>query len=200
MNFSCLLFDLGGVVVDWDGIDPLLELTRHRITPDAARRFWLESESVKKFSAGRCGPDEFARGCIGELGLSLAPKEFIELFKSWDRGSLPGAHDMLRALGSKYRLACLSNTNALHWRMHREHGLVELFRDCFPSFEIGLGKPDPAAFRYVIDHLQLAPETIIYFDDNPECVHAAAGCGMIARQTVGVDAVKNALKEFGVAV
>lgn len=186
------------MLVDWDGVAPLLELTKNGVTPEAARRFWLESQWIKQFQSGRCDADAFARGVIAELNLKLTSERFIELFLSWDRGSLPGAHDLLKSLRGKIKLACLSNTNALHWKMHCEHGLIELFDECYPSFEIGLGKPDPAAFEYVIDRLELAPETILYFDDTPECVEAAAKSGMIARHVIGVEQVKAVLRETGV--
>jgi FMN phosphatase YigB (HAD superfamily) len=42
MNIKAILFDLGGVLVDWDGISPLIDLTDVTTTPEQARRFWLE--------------------------------------------------------------------------------------------------------------------------------------------------------------
>ena len=38
-------------------------------------------------------------------------------------------------------------------------------------------KPDPASFDYVVRDLETAPEQILFFDDNPECVEAASVAG-----------------------
>lgn len=79
---SVILFDLGGVLVEWDGIEPLKKLSGGRLTREVARRFWLESPWVKKIETGRCSPQEFAVGVIEELSLSLNPDGFLEQFVS----------------------------------------------------------------------------------------------------------------------
>ena len=40
---QAILFDFGGVLVEWDGVRPLLELTDSRISEEQARLFWLDS-------------------------------------------------------------------------------------------------------------------------------------------------------------
>ena len=74
---SVILFDLGGVLVEWDGIEPLKKLSGGRLTTEMARRFWLESPWVNKFETGRCRPHEFAVGVIEELGFLLSPMSFL---------------------------------------------------------------------------------------------------------------------------
>src|ERR1035437_9618432 len=76
--FEVILFDLGGVLVHFDGITPLLALSGNRLEPEDARRFWLKSPSVRRFETGRCTPEEFALGAVAELGLALAPALFLE--------------------------------------------------------------------------------------------------------------------------
>ncbi|MCK4804567.1 MAG: HAD family phosphatase, partial [Spirochaetes bacterium] len=55
-----ILFDLGGVLVDWDGKGPLVELSGGKLNKEEARRFWLESILVREFETGRLAPDQFA--------------------------------------------------------------------------------------------------------------------------------------------
>ncbi|MCE5231545.1 HAD family phosphatase [bacterium] len=198
-QFRYIVFDLGGVVVDWDGIDTLLELTGDRMTAEGARRFWLESGSVRAFEAGKCGPDEYARGVVKELDLQIAPDEFLAKFESWDRGPLPGALELLHALSKKYPLACLSNNNPIHWAAHRRLGVLEPFQRLFPSFETGFVKPDRDAFLNVIQKLQVPPGSLLFFDDNPECIEAASKTGMTARLAKGVDAVRQGLSGLKIA-
>ncbi|MBI5821800.1 MAG: HAD family phosphatase [Verrucomicrobia bacterium] len=193
-----ILFDLGGVLVEFDGIAPLITLSGNRLDKEGARRFWLTSPSVRQLETGKCGADEFARSAVAELGLTMAPDAFLRQFVSWDRGPMDGALSLLDALKPRFLLACLSNNNELHWsRLCDETTLPGKFHRCYLSQEIGLMKPDPASFSYVIRDLETAPEHILFFDDNPECVEAAQRLGLHARRARGVEEVKAVLAELG---
>lgn len=200
-SIKVILFDLGGVLVEWDGIQPLIELTRGRLTRGAARRFWLESPWIKKFETGQCTPNEFASGVISELHLSLTPEEFLQDFISWDRGVYPGGYELLAALKSHYTLACLSNNNPLHINRLREKGALEpYFHHWFVSYQTGLMKPEKQAFERVLAVLGSAPENILYFDDNQECVETAKGLGLMAYQVLGLEAVKQILRSLEIVM
>jgi glucose-1-phosphatase len=195
---DCILFDLGGVLVEWDGVVPLIEVTGGRLTPEQARLFWFESESVRCFETGRCTADEFARAAVKELGITLAPAVFLREFVSWDRGPLPGALDLLISLQPHFALACLSNNNPLHWNARKLQELAACFHRRYVSFEIGLMKPDPAAYQYVLADLEVEPAAILFFDDNPECVDAARCLGISAYVVKGPAAVQERLAQLGI--
>ena len=82
---------------------------------------------------------------IDELKLTLTPREFLERFESWDRGALPGALELLKALASQYLLACLSNNNPIHWARHRRMGVLDRFQ-----IKRALGIADPMFTACVI--------------------------------------------------
>ena len=193
-----LLFDLGGVLVEFDGIAPLIALSGDKLDREGARRFWLTSPSVRKFETGQCTADEFALSAVAELGLTMAPDVFLRQFVSWDRGPMEGALSLLDSLKPRFRLACLSNNNELHWnRLREETKLPEKFHRCYLSQEIGVMKPDAGSFNYAARDLGTRPEHILFFDDNPECVEAAGQLGFNARCVRGVGEVKAALAELG---
>jgi HAD superfamily hydrolase (TIGR01509 family) len=199
-NFpSVIVFDLGGVLVEWDGIEPLKKLSRGWLTTDMARRFWLESPWAKKFETGRCTPREFAVGVIEELNLLLSPDEFIRQFISWDRGPLPGALDLLERLRPQFLLVCLSNNNELHWaKLRDEIGIPKRFDYCFISHEIGVMKPAEEAFLHVLKKVGKKAEEFLFFDDNQECVETALKIGMSAFCVQGVTEVESVLRKMGV--
>lgn len=196
-----LLFDLGGVLVDWAGIDSIGELSDLPIERETARRFWLESPWIRRFETGRCTPEEFAAGVIDDLRLTVGVSEFLATFTSWIRGTLPGSIELLEALRPRFTLACLSNTNALHWsRLRDDFGLGERFHRMYASFELGRMKPDAEAFRLVLDDLGRRPDEILFFDDNVECVEGARRTGMAAEHVRGVGEVREALARRGIEV
>lgn len=199
-QFTYLLFDLGGVLVDWDDVTPLLELTDNVLTPEQARRFWLESVWVRKFETGQCTAEAFAQGVVAELHVAITPQQFLTRFASWDTGPFPGASTLLKALQPRFTLACLSNNNPIHWSHPRLQRLLPLFHACFVSFETGVMKPDRAAFFHAITQMRAVPADMLFFDDNPECVQTACELGVVARQVQGLQAVQHTLQEFGIVV
>ncbi len=194
---ACLLFDLGGVLVEWDGIEPLVALTGGRLNSEDARRFWLESKWVRRFETGQCDSADFARGAVHELGIDLSPTDFLEGFESWDRGPFPGSFELLEALRPNFTLACLSNNNPLHWHTSKLQELVRCFDRSYASFEIGFMKPDRSAYEWVVSDLHLDPGAILFFDDNPECITGAESVGMLARLAKGPAMVRKSLAELG---
>lgn len=196
-----VLFDLGGVLVNWDGARALKELLGDRFSPEAARRFWLESPAVRGFESGRATPEEFSRKAVEELKLSMSPDEWFREFFSWDRGPFPGAKQLLVSLKSECELGCLSNNNELHWRQIRDDwGFGEFFRYQYLSHEIGMMKPDPGIFEYVARDIKEPAERILYLDDNPECVEAALKVGFRAARAVGMIEVRQVLSRAGLSL
>jgi HAD superfamily hydrolase (TIGR01509 family) len=190
-----LLFDLGGVLVFWDGIEPLQRFSRRPLTREDARRFWMFSPWVRRFERGQCTPAEFAAGAVEELSLAIPPDAFIPEFLSWDRGPLPGALELLETLAPRFRLACLSNNNELHWSRLRGT-FARWFERCYLSHELGMMKPDPEIFRHAISDLGCPADRILFLDDNPECVETAVQSGMKAAQARGVEGAREALSAF----
>ena len=150
--FDVVVFDLGGVVVDLSGLDAFL--VRHRLDPADFWARWLGMGAVGEFERGGCDADEFAATFIGEFDLDIAPAQFLDEFARWPGGLLPGAADLVRAV--PVRTASLSNTNAIHWDgAFMVDELLALFDDHFPSFRLGLAKPDAAIFARVVELLEV---------------------------------------------
>jgi HAD superfamily hydrolase (TIGR01509 family) len=196
-TIKVILFDLGGVLVRWDGVRELTELAAGKLNREQSRRFFLESTWMKLFETGSCSPEEFADGVVAELNLSLKPDEFLPTFISWDRGFYPGALELLDRLKPHFLLACLSNNNTLHWsRLCKRYSLGERFHQLYASHETGLVKPSQEAFEYVLNDIGGAPEEYLFFDDNRECVQKAQHIGFNACQVSGVEEVTRTLKEL----
>ena len=92
---------------------------------------------------------------------------------------IEGVAPLLRQLAAEYPLYALSNNNELLWRgIQRVCTTLDVFERVFLSQEIGLLKPDPAAFRYVLEQIGCQPREVVLIDDNPHCVDAAAALGL----------------------
>lgn len=194
---SILLFDLGGVMVENATFQELPRLLPQPMEPSVLFDRWLESDALRQFELGRTAPDVFAAAFVAEWKLQLEPHEFLAEFSSWPRGPYPGALEMLDSLRPDFVVGCLSNCNALHWE--RLDQVVRRFDHGFSSHKLGLGKPDIAIFRRVIDELACAPQDICFFDDSRKNVSAALATGMTAHHTVGFGALIDKMADLGLS-
>jgi putative hydrolase of the HAD superfamily len=197
LTFEVLLFDLGGVLVDFAGFEKLGRLLPD--APDAAtiRQRWINSEPVHHFESGAISSREFSVRFVAEWNLALSPEDFLREFSSWPRGLYPGAGRLLLHLRKIYRLASLSNSNELHTHIHRRY--VEPYIDqAYFSHELGLAKPQPEIFDLVIEELACPPGRIAFFDDTAVNVQAGSSAGMKAYRVDGVEALEIQLARLGV--
>ena len=197
-EIEVILFDLGGVLVELTGVPTMLEWSRNRFEVDELWEAWLNSPSVRTFERGQSTPDQFARELISEMQLSVDPDEFIKAFTFWPKGLYPGVIGLLRVLRDKFKLACLSNTNELHWpRLMNEMKLADKFAHHFASHQTGFLKPDRKTFEHVLQVLDCPAANILFFDDNELNVQTAKVVGMKAETVKGFEEVKYFLENTG---
>ena len=173
-----ILFDLGGVLIENNGRAALTAMLPQPLPADEMWRRWLASPAVRLFERGQISSDEFAASFVREWDIGLDPSVFISEFATWPVGLFDGAEALLRRLKGSHRLACLSNTNAIHWQRFPQ--LHTLFDSCFLSHEMGHVKPDREAFEYTVENLGVAPGEVYFFDDLLPNVAAAREVGMNA--------------------
>lgn len=199
MKVDVVLFDLGGVLVDLGGMGDLGVFAGESSEDELWRR-WLVCPWVRRFERGLCDADSFARGMVDSWSMRVEPEVFLEAFASWPRGLLPGARELVRGVSTHSRVGCLSNTNALHAdRQWVEFGIADLFADRFLSHEMGLVKPDRAAFDYVVEALGCPAERILFLDDNQINVEGARAAGLRSERTRGIEEARGILAGVGLS-
>lgn len=197
MGIDCVVFDLGGVLVELGGVRDFGDMIGE---PDDERVWarWLGNTWVRDYERGFCSSDTFARGMVEQFELDGTADEFIERFRAWPRGLFDGAYRLVEALASTVRVACLSNTNEVHWSRQADAlRLAELFPTRFLSHELGLIKPDREIYDHVADRLDIAASSILFFDDNQLNVDAARNAGWQAVRVEGPEAARERLEQHG---
>jgi putative hydrolase of the HAD superfamily len=198
MSVDIVLFDLGGVLMDFGGVGPMKELSGIE-TDDEMWRRWLTCEWVRIFERGGCTPEEFAAGIVSDWPLPVTADVFLASFESWHLGTMPGADELVASVRATLPTGCLSNTNASHWeRNFGQVPLLEGFDFTFLSFELGVVKPDREMFDRVAELLPVPPSQVLFLDDNILNVDGAVDAGFMARHVKGVDEARAALVDAGV--
>lgn len=132
---------------------------------------------------------QYWRAIAGGLGRSFSSTTIAELVRldcrSWLRlqAGTVALIEELAAAGQQ--LALLSNAPAEVAAAIRGLPLAGRFRQLFFSCDLGTAKPDPACYLDCLGRLGARPEEVIFLDDRPENVTAAAGLGVRAVQFAG---------------
>lgn len=174
-----LLFDLGGVIVDYRGPERLVALSHGKLSLSQAREA-LSCDVLHAFERGEISEKTFSESITRDCGLDLSPEAFIADFETWPERYLPGTEALIANLKGRARLACLSNINEPHWRRCRALNLPRLFDAHFLSYEMGARKPDPKIYESVIASLGVPAADILFFDDVETNIDAAKRHGMRA--------------------
>lgn len=92
-------------------------------------------------------------------------------------------------------LTQLSNINPIHWQqLSGSTRIFDRFTHLFLSYELGIYKPDAAAFEYVIEVLDRDPADILFVDDTIANVVAACQHGIDAHQVNDFESVESRLQ------
>lgn len=174
-----VIFDLGGVIVDFDH-----HTVSRRLSPFSPRtegeifQALFQSQLGRDYDLGRMSSEEFFQRAWEALELDLEFGEFQEIWS--DIFSLnEEVARLLEELRGRVHLFLLSNTNALHFAHIRRHfPVLEVFEEMLLSFELGMRKPDPRIWQEALQRAGLPAERAAYVDDSLEYVAVARRLGL----------------------
>jgi putative hydrolase of the HAD superfamily len=201
LKVDAVVFDLGRVLIDYDwqrALEALRPWTG--LEPAETERRVLTRTRFTDFETGRIAPEEFHTQLQAALATRIPFAVFRELWCSIFTAEIVPVANVARALlrGGRVKVAALSNTNALHAEfLRRTWPLLNELPHAFLSNEIGLRKPDPAAFRLVLERLAVAPGHVVFVDDLAENVTVAGQLGMKAILAHGPERIVADLARLG---
>jgi len=156
------------------------------------------SATGNAFEIGKCSNADFITEFRNLFDLTGSNTELADLWNSWVQAPYEGIEAVIHTLKSNYQVACLSNTNDLHWQHLKTYmDLDGLFSPAYASHEINLAKPDLNCFQFVAKDLAVPAKDILFFDDSAANVEAAKAAGMTAHQVDAAFGVMPNLKSLG---
>ena len=198
---TAVVFDLGGVLVDWNP-----EYLYSKLISDPTdRKVFLDEICTLEWNyamdAGLSVREEVAK-------LAAERPEYADLINAWwDQWSdmlgdeIPGTRAIAeRISASGMPLYALTNWSAETWPL----GLAgfpflrDLFDGIVVSGDEGVAKPDPRLFEILKDRYSLAPETTVFIDDSPANVAAAAALGYRSHRFTRANDLETWLKDLDV--
>jgi 2-haloacid dehalogenase len=178
---SVVVFDLGGVLVDWNP----RYLYRKLFNGDVA--------AMEMFLTEVCTPDWNERQDAGrrfaeaEAALIRHHPDKAKLIRAWHArfdemiaGAIDGTVAVLEELKARGApLYALTNWSAETFAPQRgRFPFLGHFQGILVSGDEGVIKPDPRIFRLLLQRFDLRAEDAVFIDDNPVNVRAAGGLGI----------------------
>lgn len=180
-----IIFDFGGILIDID----------YKKTEEELKSL-LHLQSIKgkdfeevfnRFEVGQITEKQFYDGLSTLAGIN---PEYAKMRKAWNAmlGDLPLHRlDLAHSLRSSYRVFLLSNTNETHisfvWNLLSERYGIDQFEEKFfdrvyYSHDIGMRKPNPEIYNYVLENEDIEAAESIFIDDSILNVEGARRVGI----------------------
>ena len=199
---STVVFDLGGVLIDWD--------------PRYLYRTLLPSEkAVEQFLAEVCTAEWNAAQDAGRawsVAVAELTRQFpdrAELIRAYDErwwetigGEIPGTVQVLRSLRDRgVRLYALTNWSSEKFDLtYPRFEWLSWFAGIVVSGKEGVVKPDPRIFRILLERYDIDPVAAVYIDDAQHNVDAAAEIGLHALNFFSPEHLCDDLAQLGLPI
>ncbi len=199
--YQNLVFDLGGVVVNYNPKDYLAET------------FFYERLENKLYAAV-FGSEEWIKMDLGEMSFEDASEIFMRraeeediafemqaLLDNWmelmtDRKATINLMRLFKKQG--YKLYYLSNIARESLAVLQKRSFWSMFDGGIASCEVGLIKPDPKIYRLLLQQYSLVPQETIFADDRKENALAAFQAGITGIQFHNVKNFCKMLVTYGI--
>lgn len=194
-----IIFDLGGVLIDWDP----RHMYRQLFDDEAEMERFLSEVATLEWNA------QHDAGRPWEEGVALLSAEYPEhadligaYWQRWEEmlgGPIEGSVAILRRLKADgQELHALTNWSTETFPIARErYEFLDWFETIIVSGEEKLVKPNPAIYQVALDRIGRTAEECIFIDDSEKNVAAAAELGIDAIRFITPDQLERELTARG---
>lgn len=195
---AAVVFDLGGVLIDWNP----RYLYRKLFDDEAAMEAFLAEVVTQEWNAQQDAGRPWDEAIEALARDHPAQRDLISAYwHRWEEtlgeaiAPTVAVLDELRA--TDVRLLALTNWSADTFQIARPRfPFLEGFEGIVVSGEVRLAKPDPRLFRHLLDLHGLDPASTVFIDDSETNVRAAADLGMIGIRFVDPATLRRELVEL----
>lgn len=187
-----LIIDLDGVIRHWDPAYGPQADARLAIPEGTLNQVALEHDRLARAVDGRL---TFEAWCE-EIGAVIAAEHGADAAAAADAWATStwqidlDVLDLVAAVRQVVPVALLSNASS-HLLIDLELcGIADAFDAVVSSADIGVGKPEAAAFQTAADRIGVGLDRVLFVDDTASHVEAARALGMAAELFTGVDELR----------
>ena len=188
--FKLYIFDMGGVVSWNTNVAP--EIAAH-LDFNGPKMIEFVRDDFIALTTGAISAGEFTQRFSAKIGRTFEEDLLTRFFDpELDREVVAIVH----ALKTQARVVAGTNTITPHYELHLKKGDYEIFDAVYASHLLGLAKPDPAFYSYILDQERCSPEQAVFIDDAQANVEAAETLGIRSLLFTGAEQLKKDLNSL----
>jgi putative hydrolase of the HAD superfamily len=193
---KALLFDLGGVVIDFDFNRVFARWAddSRRSVEEIQSRFSFD-HSFEAFERGEIEAADYFNSLRTTLGIDISDRQFEDGWNTVYIGEIDGMAELLEYARQRLPIYALTNSNAVHKKVWstRFGSILSRFHTVFNSSDIGSRKPEPDVFHFIADATGVALHRMVFYDDLVENIAGAQAVGI---KTVHVTSISDVETSF----
>ena len=200
---EALLFDLGGVLIDIDFHRAIAAWTPYSaLAQDVLLQSFKHDLQYERHERGEITAAQYFDHLATALQLDASAEQIEAGWNAIFIGEILQTRQWVESLKGVLPCYAFTNTNASHMaRWSRAFPrVVDAFDRIFASHQLGLRKPERAAFERVCALIGKDAGTVLFFDDLADNVRAAQDAGLQGVQVRSPDDVAAALQSLGHAL
>lgn len=193
---KAVIFDLNGIFLGSEHLSDRVE-KKYDIPGD---KFYLALKKVLALTR-KPGAESFfklLKPYLKELNFLISERDFFDFWFSGEK-LVPEVLKYVKELRKKgIRVFILSRNFRERTEYYRKN-FPEIFNNvdkAYFSWETGLVKPDPRAYKAILKEQRLKPEECIYFDDVNENIEIAKGLGFKAQKYDNLESAKRFIAKY----
>ena len=197
-QLSTVVFDLGGVVLQWAP-----QLPYEQVLPAAEVPGFMEAIDFPVWNRSHDAGEPFEVGEQRLIERFPESEDAVRAYRQHFDRSLTGMVPGTGAVIAELQLAGVRLLGLTNWcaetfpHAERRFGLLQRFEAIVVSGRERLAKPDPAIFELLCGRHQVSPAQCAFVDDSPANVAAAASLGITAIQFHDAAALRAELVSLG---
>ena len=201
--YKSIVFDLGGVMIDFDPRGYLVDRLCNAETEEEVYDLTFGSEEWKLLDAGLISRFDGNHRMLEKARAAGCAFEVQGVLDDWMSMLRPRRRMQTLVAQLKQRGYCvyyLSNIpeDVLDLLMHRD--FEGLFDGGVASCEVKINKPDPRIYQALLDKYHLRADECIFIDDRAENLVAASALGFGIYEMHNVGTLLRSLPTFGVSL
>ena len=199
------VFDFGAVLFRWRPLALMQRALPHWAVDEASAAHWADQVFQAyggdwgEFDRGTVEPAELVSRIVARTGLPSADVQRVLDEIPHELVPIPATVDLLARLRRTGEpLYYLSNMPApVADHIERSHSVVQWFADGVFSSRVQLIKPEPAIFELSARRFGVAPQSLVFLDDNVDNIDAARAAGWNALHFVDAAQAQAELRRLG---
>ena len=183
--YKSIVFDLGGVMIDFDPKGYLVDRLCNAETEEKVYDLTFGSEEWKLLDAGLISRYDGSHRMLEKARAAGCAFEVQGVLDDWMHILHPRhrMQELVRRLKSHgYCVYYLSNMPQDILEMLQRQGVLDGFDGGVASCEVHINKPDPKIYQEFLDKYSLKAEECVFIDDRLENVQAAFALGFAGIQ------------------